>query len=409
MKKNGRVTEEQPAPTGTIAWVGFGCCVFALACLCISFCSPYWIQTWPMSENRFKNMGLWHVCFYNYMQFKDDSQQIYSECWWVFDQQTRHYKLREWLIPPWFISCQVLTTGCLVIEIATAIVTGLIFLHCCPLMNHEYLQTYGIFAAGSMMFLVTMVSLVVAILFGWQVNDRYWMPRPDQNYLSWGFGFLIISAICTLVAGLCLFKAAWDTYQELLRREDEYTRQALELSTFQMMDQVPTDQDFSVVQPGYSGIQPGYYEGEQPSFGPPTYGGRPPSYTARPSETREPADFDKSWEKKPLTEPSFERRPQAEPSWERQPQPAPAAAAATYEAEPTVFPLTDDVDRQREPAGAYGGRSFDQRESGVFGKSYDQPTAYGKSYDKSYERHHSDTSFDDAEQELYPPRPERQY
>jgi len=39
--------------------------------------------------------------------------------------------------------------------IATMIVTGLIFLHICPIMNHEYLQTYGMFASGSMMFLVS--------------------------------------------------------------------------------------------------------------------------------------------------------------------------------------------------------------------------------------------------------------
>jgi len=39
--------------------------------------------------------------------------------------------------------------------IATTLVTGLIFLHMCPIMNHEYLQTYGMFASASMMFLVS--------------------------------------------------------------------------------------------------------------------------------------------------------------------------------------------------------------------------------------------------------------
>jgi len=91
--------EGAPAPTGMLAWVGFGCCIMALACLSIAFCSPYWLQTWPMSENKFKNIGLWQVCFHDYMQFKDDSQQTYDGCWWVFDGQTKYYKLREWLIP----------------------------------------------------------------------------------------------------------------------------------------------------------------------------------------------------------------------------------------------------------------------------------------------------------------------
>jgi hypothetical protein len=287
----------------------------------------------------------------------------------------------------------------------TTLVTGLIFLHFCPLMNHEYLQTYGIFASGSMMFFVSMVTLVVGILFGVKVNDRYWLPRPDQNYLSWGFGFLIISGICTLAAGICLFKAAWDTYQELLRREDEYTRQALELSTFQMLDQAPTDQDFSVVQPGYSGMQPGFYEPERMGSGPPSYA-QPPGYSeppgARPSDTRDTVE--PSWERKPSTEPSWEKKPSTEPSWERQP-----VSPTSFEQEPVAAAMRDDIDRQHE-AGAFGGRSYDQRESGVFGKSYDQPAmTFGKSYDKSYERRYSDSSFDDAEQALYPPRPERQY
>jgi len=101
-----RVGSKQPSPTGMMAWVGFGCCMFSLACLTLSFCSPYWLQTWPMSENRFKNIGLWNVCFYNYMHFKDDSQQVYSGCWWLFDRQPKYYKLREWLTPRMYsISC----------------------------------------------------------------------------------------------------------------------------------------------------------------------------------------------------------------------------------------------------------------------------------------------------------------
>ena len=58
-----------------------------------------------------------------------------------------------------------------------------------------------------------MVLFVVGILFGYQVNDRYWLPRPDQNFLSWGFGFMVISMIVSLAAGVLLFKAAWATYQ----------------------------------------------------------------------------------------------------------------------------------------------------------------------------------------------------
>ena len=91
--------EGNPAPTGFKAWAGFGCTIFALACLCIAFASPFWMQTYPNSFNQFRNLGLWEICMDNYMHHKDDSQQIYSGCWWVFNRAEKYWKLREWLLP----------------------------------------------------------------------------------------------------------------------------------------------------------------------------------------------------------------------------------------------------------------------------------------------------------------------
>jgi len=415
-KGSGVQREEQPSPTGMMAWLGFGCSCFALVCLAISFCSPFWLQTWPMSENRFKNMGLWHVCFYKYMQFKDDSQQMYSECWWVFSGLPKYYKLREWLTPPWFITCQVLTAGSLMIEIMTTISTGLIFLHCCPLMNHEYLQTYGMFAAGSMMFLATMILFVVGILFGWQVNDRYWLPRPDQNYLSWGFGFMVISMIFALVTGILLFKAAWDCYKELLDREDEYTRQALEMSAAGVeLSAYPNEDELALVHPGFSNSAPGFGGsfGRQQQPPPPekdmadlpAYGqkpsyGRPPSYTIGPPSLS-PTSIPTSEEKVALMPKSQDPdmwapvKPVPEKSYD---PPDFGAAAAPG---PRGF---DSGLGQPAPFAAFG---YDQP-AGFGGKSYEQPPKYGKSYDKNYERRYSDSSFNE-EDSIGPAKPERQY
>jgi len=226
------------------------------------------------------------------------------------------------------------------------------------------------------MFLSAMVSLVVGILFGYQVNDRYWLPRPDLNFLSWGFGFLIISGISALVSGVCLFKAAWDTYNELLYREDIYTQQAMELSTFQMEGAAPSAQEFAVVQPGYSGVQPFAeepYESEPLSYRPPSYpeapGYRPPSYSMPPA----------------AKEPSFEPRP----------------AGYGYEQPEFAEPLMQE-ERQRD-SGEYARGGYEPD----FGQSFERP-AYGKSYDRSFERHYSDTSYNDPDQEVQV-KPERQY
>lgn len=97
--QQAKMANENPSPTGFLAWAGFGCAIFGLACLCVSFASPYWMQTYPNSFNTFRNIGLWEVCMDNYMHHKDDSQEIYSGCWWVFSTDKKYKKLREWLLP----------------------------------------------------------------------------------------------------------------------------------------------------------------------------------------------------------------------------------------------------------------------------------------------------------------------
>jgi len=72
---------------------------------------------------------------------------------------------------------------------------------------------------------VAFISVIVAIIFGVQSNDRYWLPRPDQNYLSWGFAFLIISGIFALASGILFLLEGRRTYRNLFRTEDVY-RQA---------------------------------------------------------------------------------------------------------------------------------------------------------------------------------------
>ena len=99
LRQQSNMANDNPAPTGFLAWAGFGCTLFALATLCIAFSSPYWMQTYPNSFNTFRNIGLWEICMDNYMHYKDDSQEIYSGCWWVFSRDKKYSKLREWLLP----------------------------------------------------------------------------------------------------------------------------------------------------------------------------------------------------------------------------------------------------------------------------------------------------------------------
>ncbi|VDD77485.1 unnamed protein product [Mesocestoides corti] len=45
------------------------------------------------------------------------------------------------------------------------------------------------------------ISLIV---FGVNSQDRRWMQRPDQNFLSWSYGFLILATICSFIAAAFL-------------------------------------------------------------------------------------------------------------------------------------------------------------------------------------------------------------
>ena len=53
------------------------------------------------------------------------------------------------------------------------------------------------------------------ILFGVKKEDRGWMPRPDQNYLSWGYGSFVICIIFTLISALLLLMAGRNVRNEL--------------------------------------------------------------------------------------------------------------------------------------------------------------------------------------------------
>lgn len=87
-----------PTPTGSITWVGFVCMILSLVSLCISFSSPFWMQAYPHSFNEFRNIGLWEVCFDNYMHYRDQTQEHFTGCYWIFNP-TIYEKLKEWLLP----------------------------------------------------------------------------------------------------------------------------------------------------------------------------------------------------------------------------------------------------------------------------------------------------------------------
>ena len=62
--------------------------------------------------------------------------------------------------------------------------------------------------------------IVSTILFGVNVDqDRDWLPHPDSTFLSWAYGFAILSAFLCLFAGMCM---TTDFFR--MRLESQYDR-----------------------------------------------------------------------------------------------------------------------------------------------------------------------------------------
>jgi hypothetical protein len=167
----------------------------------------------------------------NYMHYKDDSQEIYSGCWWLFNSEKKYWKLREWILPPWLITVEVLVIASLLVNVATAITAACTFLHCCPQFHHEYYQSYAMFAASALMFLSAMFTLIGAATYGVMCQDWQWMPRPDWNFLSWGYGFYIIHGLVAIASAISFFVESKKVYDKLQAMEDEM---AMQMQSFQM-------------------------------------------------------------------------------------------------------------------------------------------------------------------------------
>jgi len=74
-------------------------------------------------------------------------------------------------------------------------------------------------------FLVFIVSLVFAEMS----RQENYFPRPWMNYLSWSYGFNVMSGFCSSFGGICLFIMAMILKEKLftesppkLRHEDQY-------------------------------------------------------------------------------------------------------------------------------------------------------------------------------------------
>jgi len=192
----------------TVFGLVFTCLAFA--CMVVAFSTPHWLERFPNKRNTrvFVRMGLWEACFNEWTFYKDYLSKRYNGCWWIF-----HYEYRPvwfWLNPPWFLAVQVLVTLALMLQMITIVFNICTFVGSCP--KHKE-QNY-VLASSIMNWLAALFITISVSMFGYNADvNRQWLPNPDSNFLSWSFGFCILSGFFSIFAGMCL-AADWMVAKE---------------------------------------------------------------------------------------------------------------------------------------------------------------------------------------------------
>nr|CAD7442942.1 unnamed protein product [Timema bartmani] len=191
--------EKQDYPKASNALV-FGGMVTYIAglMLIMSFSSPYWIQSYQETFSDFKHMGLWEYCFdqfrYPYYQF----DRLFDGCHYIFSQE--YYVIREWLLPGWLMVVQAFVTLALMLSFTSQII---IALELCK---------------GGHIYLCAAVLLFLAVsIFGGECWRRDWLMYPNFNYLSWSYGFAVLSFFFHAFAALFLYmetRKGWELRKE---------------------------------------------------------------------------------------------------------------------------------------------------------------------------------------------------
>lgn len=187
-----------------------------LSCLNVGlgFATPYWIISWPRVYSPFRRMGLWEACFSGLVLPADTSQKAYHGCWWILAPE--YYKIRGWIMPPWFIFVQVAVTVCFVMELVLMILGFLTWLKVQERANRSMTDEAGLQDRSQpICFIQTITTLtiissilktVAILVFGIMFKlDRLWLPFPYLNYPSFSYGLFILSTFFSIFAGICHF------------------------------------------------------------------------------------------------------------------------------------------------------------------------------------------------------------
>ncbi|KER19983.1 hypothetical protein T265_11372 [Opisthorchis viverrini] len=185
----------------------------------ISFVSPYWIVAKYGNNQGFQRLGLWEVCFHNFIFPEDYVSKAYEGCWYIYYPEYKY--IRFWLNPPWLYACQILSIIGLICSLL-----GLLFviLTLCEIYGTRERKPKITIICLEATSLCCTIVIITAV--GVMSKDREWMPRSDYNEVSWGFAFAVLSGFATV---FCLFGLLTHflSVESRIKMEDPSVRQKL--------------------------------------------------------------------------------------------------------------------------------------------------------------------------------------
>jgi len=188
----------------TSAWLLIGACIafFSGLTLLMSFCSPYWLESWSGTFSEFKNLGLWEFCFDHFRFPRYQFDKAFHGCHSIFS--TEYLVVREWLMPGWFMFVQAMMCLALIFSLLCQVAVSIVIMRFLLKWEYVVLLTALVFSA-----LTVITTATAVVVFGCACWDRSWLLYPNWNFLSWGYAFANVACFFFIVVTVMLGKASY--------------------------------------------------------------------------------------------------------------------------------------------------------------------------------------------------------
>lgn len=201
------IKQQQRRP---LLWTCLSFTTFGLLCSLVSLVLPYWYARYPQSKSRFVRLGLWEICFEDFMP-ADLGNLMYDGCFYLYDPKIS--ALLSLIFRTWFVVCQAFQTFGFV---AYVLVEVVLITQACNLVSSRGPRAvfFSIIASGATFLFV----LISSVTMGTGVDaeskrkpaaEQDWLISLDQCSLSWAYGIAVLSLLGCLVPFVIL---CWCVY-----------------------------------------------------------------------------------------------------------------------------------------------------------------------------------------------------